>query len=252
MGTLHFEVADGVATLTLDEEKTRNAFSTAIAIEMLAACDEIDHDESIGAAIIRGAHGTFCSGADRRDLLSPEGGKGMSGYRQEVQAAFVRFGELLVPTIAAVTGAAIGAGINLMLTADTRIVARDARLNAGFLRIGIHPGGGFYSLSNRVGGREVTSAMGLFGEEISGSRAVELGMAWEAVDRDEVDPRALELARRAASDPELSRVSLRSMRAIVGPPASSWNAAVEIERGAQTWSRERLFARRAAEEAARG
>lgn len=83
-----------------------------------------------------------------------------------VYGSFARVGELEVPTVAAVRGAAVGAGTNLFMAADLRIVADDARLLAGFLRIGIHPGGGFFTLAGRLAGREAAAALGLFSQAI--------------------------------------------------------------------------------------
>jgi enoyl-CoA hydratase len=148
-----------------------------------------------------------------------------------------------VPTIAAVRGAAVGAGINLMLAADLRIVADDARLISGFLRIGLHPGGGHFGLLAGRAGAEAAAAAGLFGEEISGLRAVQLGLAWEALPSEHVDERAAELARRPARDPQLARKATASLRIELGPPRLPWAAALEVERGAQLWS----LRRRAAE-----
>ena len=91
--------------------------------------------------------------------------------------AFARVGEILAPTVAAIRGACVGAGVNLALAPDLRTVADDARIVAGFLRLGIHPGGGDFSLLGRSGGREFAAAIGLFAEEINGRRAVELGLA---------------------------------------------------------------------------
>src|SRR5699024_5124420 len=91
---------------------------------------------------------------------------------ETVYAAFTTVGEIGLPTVAAVRGAAVGAGINLALATDLRVVSRTARLLPGFDRIGIHPGGGHLSLLHRVAGREVAAGMGLFGEEVSGERAV--------------------------------------------------------------------------------
>jgi enoyl-CoA hydratase len=94
-------------------------------------------------------------------------------------------GQVRVPTIAAVRGSAVGAGMNMLLAADLRIVATDVRLICGFLKRGLHPGGGHFVILSRLIGREAAAAMALFGEEINGPRAVELGLAWQAVERDE-------------------------------------------------------------------
>jgi enoyl-CoA hydratase len=156
-----------------------------------------------------------------------------------VYTAFRRVGELKVPTIAAVRGSAVGAGINLALATDLRIVAEDARLMAGFLRIGLHPGGGYFTLSTRTAGREATAAMGLFDEQIDGVRAALIGLAWKAVPDEQVEEVALELAARAAKDPELAREAVRSFRTEAGPPGIGWEAALHFERGTQMWSQRR-------------
>lgn len=83
-----------------------------------------------------------------------------------------------------------------MLAAGLRVVASDARIIAGFMRIGMHPGGGFFTLAHRQAGREATAALGLFGEKIDGRRAAELGLAWTHVPSDEVEATALRLAGR--------------------------------------------------------
>jgi enoyl-CoA hydratase len=241
VGDVTLDVAEGVATFTLDNPEVRNALSEDMARRLMELCDEVDAEPKIGAAVLQGSGTTFCSGADTRVLLSAEhADRQSSPTTASIYESFLRVGNLQMPTIAAVRGAAVGAGLDLALATDLRIVARDARLIAGFQRIGIHPGGGFFTLVGRLGGREASTAMGAFGEEISGERAAALGLAWEAVDGERVAERALELAQRVASDPELARVTIRSMRLELGPPAVAWPTAVEIERGPQLWSRQRL------------
>src|SRR4051794_3443246 len=77
--------------------------------------------------------------------------------------------------------------MNMPLAADLRIVANDARLLRGFLKRGMHTGGGHFVILSRLIGREAGAAMALFGEEISGSHAVELGLAWESLDEASVE-----------------------------------------------------------------
>jgi enoyl-CoA hydratase len=193
----------------------------------------------VGAAVIRGAGGTFCSGAERghlEDVGRDPAEEGRYAALGGIYRAFTRVGQLEVPSIAAVRGAAVGAGINLMLATGLRIVAEDARLISGFLRIGLHPGGGHFGLLAGRAGAEAAAAAGIFGEEISGLRAVQLGLAWEALPSEQVEERAAELARRAASDPQLARKATASLRTELGPPRLPWAAALEVERGAQLWS----------------
>ncbi len=244
-GRIGYEVDGGVATVTLDSPGRRNALTPQMAQLLVDTCDTIDADSSVGAAVIRGAGGTFCSGADRGSLdtmgLDPAH-PDQFARTGSVYNAFVRVGNLGVPTIAAAQGAAVGAGVNLLMATDLRILAEDARIIAGFLKIGLHPGGGHFVLTGRTGGREAAAAMALFGEEVSGRRAAELGMAWEALPAADVDPRAAELAAVAARDPELARATVRSLRTELGPPALGWDAAVAFERGTQMWSMRRKAA----------
>lgn len=237
--SIDLDVADGIATITIDSPKTRNALNPESSRQLVEVCDQVAADRTVGAVIVRGGGGTFCSGAER-EVLARAGEDPADPDRftelGAVYDAFVRVGSLPVPTIAAVQGAAVGAGVNLLLATDLRIVASDARIIAGFTRIGIHPGGGHFTLLGRLVGREAAAAIGLFGAEVSGARAAQLGLAWEAVDAGEVDARARELAASAARDPELSRRVLGSMRAELDPPGVSWPAALELERGSQMWS----------------
>lgn len=248
MSAISVAIDDRVATITIDSPKTRNALNPETSRDLVEACDSIDGDLDVGAVVVRGANSTFCSGAERGVLdragEDPAGAEHYAGIGA-VYEAFVRVGNLAVPTIAAVRGAAVGAGVNLLLATDLRVVATDARIIAGFATIGLHPGGGHFTLLDRLGGRELAAAVGVFGAELSGQRAYELGIAWAAVDDDAVDDRALELARSAAQDPLLARRTVLTMRQELGPPGVSWPAALEMERGPQMWSLRRRWDNRA-------
>jgi enoyl-CoA hydratase len=241
MGEVHLERRDGVAVLTIDSVEVKNGLTPEMGRQLARLCDEVDADESLGAAVVRGAGGTFCSGADRRRWRPGVDQAEDTAYNDTgaVYGAFMRVGALAVPTIAAVRGAAVGAGINLMLATDMRVVAENARILAGFLRIGLHPGGGFFTIAGRTAGREATAAMGLFSEEIDGRRAEQLGMAWRAVPDEEVEELAFELAARSAKDPALARQAVRSFRTELGPPGIGWEAALHFERATQMWSQRR-------------
>jgi enoyl-CoA hydratase len=232
----------GVATIVLAAPDRRNALTRAMARALVEACDEVDADPAIGAVVVRGEGGFFCAGGDRqtladagRDPATPDAWVGIG----DVYRSFQRVGELEPPTVAAVRGGAVGAGMNLAFATDLRVVARDAKLISGFLPIGLHPGGGHAALLGRTGARETASALTLFGERVDGARAAELGLAWEAVDDAEVDARAHALAAVPGADPELARRTARSLRAELGPPALPWAAALELERASQMWSMRR-------------
>src|SRR5919109_3719785 len=138
MAEVELEVADGIAVITLNAPERRNAFVPPMVHDMLAICDEVDADSSVGAVVIKASGESFCAGAHRgvlaaagRDPAEPERFNELGlTYR-----AFVRVGDMQAPTIAAVRGHAVGAGVNLMLATDLRIIAETARIIAGFLRI---------------------------------------------------------------------------------------------------------------------
>jgi enoyl-CoA hydratase len=233
---------DGVAMLRLSAPSRRNALTVEMAEELVDACDDLDADHGVGAVVVCGEGGFFCAGGDRGTLEAAgedPAHPGAYGGLSAVYRSFARVGVLQAPTIAAVRGGAVGAGLNLMLATDLRVVARDAKLISGFLPIGLHPGGGHGALLGRTGVREAAAAMALFGERIDGERAAELGLAWIAVDDGDVEQTALALAARAGADPELARRTAASLRTVLGPPAIPWHAALELERASQMWSMRR-------------
>ena len=238
MAEVTLAVDSGVAIVTIDSRETRNGITPEMADALLGHLETVDGSPSIGALVLTGANRTFCSGADTRrwDVQSDPAGAEAFSNSSRIYLTFLRLGTCAVPTIAAGEGAAVGAGLNLLLAADLRIVARDMRLLAGFARVGIHPGGGFFSLAARALGRDGAAAMGLYNQEISGAAAAQRGLAWEATDPGAALTRALELAAESAKDPELSRQMVRSMRLQLGPPQVPWDAAIEVERGVQMWS----------------
>jgi enoyl-CoA hydratase len=237
---------DGVAVISLNNPRRMNAITPASADHLVEALEEVDGDVSIGVLIVRGEGGTFCSGADLSTLgSSMDDPVGDDSYNtlDRIYRAFTRLGEVGVPTIAAVRGSAVGAGLNLALAADLRIVANDARLMSGFAKIALHPGGGHFQLLVQATNREAATAMGIFSQEISGQRACELGLAWESVDDQLVDERSMAIARAAASDPALARKSVQSMR-FTTPQSVPWMAALQAERAPQLWSLRRAAQRR--------
>lgn len=226
----------GVAVLTLDDVRTRNALDAESAAQLVAACDEIDADDSIGVVVVRGANGTFCSGAVRDVLAGLATALPHEAYDVlgGLYAAFTRVGRLAVPTIACIEGAAVGAGLNLALATDLRVATEDATLVSGFASLGIHPGGGHFHLLAGAAGRATATAMGLFGVRLSGREAEARGLVWTAVPAEFLDQQIEELTRHLAADPALARALKTSLNLTAG--SNDWAAAIEIERARQLWS----------------
>jgi enoyl-CoA hydratase/carnithine racemase len=231
-----------VAIVTLNAPDRRNALTPGMASELIETFDEVDARPEIGALVVRAVGKSFCAGGDiatltsaGRDPAAPGAYEGMG----KIYDSFYRLGQVKVPTIAAVRGSAVGAGMNMLLAADLRIVANDARLLCGFLKRGMHPGGGHFVILSRLIGREAAAAMALFGEEINGDKAVQLGLAWQAVDDATVEEWAQELASRVAADPDLARAAVGNFRREVVNGAVTWDVAMQYERPAQMWSMRR-------------
>jgi enoyl-CoA hydratase len=120
-----------VAHLVLVAPARRNALTPEMAADLTALCDELDADESVGAVVIRGEGGSFCSGADRAVLAaiaSDVMDSRATADLRTIYSAFVRVGHLKPPTIAAIQGAAVGTGVNLAAATDLRVVAEQGEV----------------------------------------------------------------------------------------------------------------------------
>lgn len=232
----------GVATVTIDNAAKRNAITPGLADELKARMEQINADESVGALVVTGAGDTFCSGADLSSLSAamadPSGEEAVRSI-DRIYHAFIAVGTCAVPVVAAIRGAAVGAGVNLAMAADLRVIAHDARLISGFARLGLHPGGGHSALVDQSSSRQVAAAMSVFALPVNGDDAVRHGLAWEAVAAGDVLGRALEIAAPAGRDPALARRTVASMRATTGANRIPWLTAVQVERAHQMWSQRR-------------
>ena len=233
-----YEVNEGVALITLNAAERRNAISVEMAAAMAAAALEAGNDSAVGALVITGGE-HFCAGAVRAVLADTGNDPAEDvAYRnlETLYGSFTTVGNVPVPTVAAVRGFAVGAGLNLALATDLRVVSTTARLRPGFQQIGLHPGGGHFTLLNRVAGREAAAALGLFGQEINGTHAVEIGLAWAAVEDGDVLDHAKSIAAGVAADPELARRVCSAFRRQTVPGGVAWDVAVDMERSPQMWS----------------
>jgi enoyl-CoA hydratase len=232
---LHVDVHERVARLTLDEPERRNALTADLVGEIVATVGRLTEDDGVGALVVTGAPPAFCSGADVSNLAAMGTGERDPHAVRSIYAGFLAVLDCPLPTIAAVNGPAVGAGVNLALACDLRVAAESARFDARFLRIGLHPGGGHTWLLDRAAGPQAAAAMNLFGQRLDGARAAAVGLAWECVPDADLLDRAHELAARAAAAPEpLARRVKASLRA--APWRASFDAALLGELEDQVWS----------------
>ncbi|MBN2623677.1 MAG: enoyl-CoA hydratase [Acidimicrobiales bacterium] len=224
------DIADGVAVLALDAPDRRNALTLPMVDEITAAVDSVEADPAVGALVVTGTAPAFCAGADLSHL-----GESQREGLLRIYEGFLRISRSRLPTIAAVNGAAVGAGINLALVCDVIVAAESARFDTRFLQLGLHPGGGHtWMLQHRVG-PQAAAAMVLFGRVLDGRQAQDAGLAWSCVADDELLAAARAMAGVAAAAPrdlvERTKQTMTDVRSI-GDHAG----AVERELEPQVWS----------------
>ncbi|GLZ16402.1 enoyl-CoA hydratase [Actinomadura sp. NBRC 104425] len=230
---LDVAVERGVATLTLNDPDRRNIISGALVGEITAAFDRLEADGTTAAVVITGAGPAFCAGADLADLLAAADGD-TSGVTT-VYEGFLRVARSPLPTVAAVNGPAVGAGLNLALACDVRIAAESAWFDTRFLKIGLHPGGGHTWMLHRLAGPQTAAAMVLFGERLDGPAAVAAGLVYRCVPDAELLPTAQALAAGARDvDPDLLRRTKASLRRV--GDGRSHDQVLEDETRDQMWS----------------
>ena len=224
------DVSDGVGTLTLNNPDERNTLTAPMVTEIVSAMDAFEADESVGAVVVTGAPPAFCAGANLGNLAEADGQSLSTIYE-----GFLRIARSPLPTIAAVNGAAVGAGMNLALGCDVRLAARRAKFDTRFLQIGLHPGGGHTWMFRRIAGPQATMAAVLFGEVLDGEEAARIGLVFRCVDDADLLAAAHTMAARAASAPrELAietKKTIATMAGVVDHPT-----AVETELKPQLWS----------------
>ena len=183
--TLSYEVADGVAVVTMNRPDVMNALNTQMRAEITHAVKR--GGEEARCVVLTGTGRAFCSGQDLGDRSNAANLDLERTLRDEYVPMLRAIVDSPVPTISAVNGAAAGAGANLALVADVVIATESAFFSQAFTRIGLIPdAGGTWALPRQMG---LAKAMGaaLFAEKISARQADQWGMIWEAVEDDEFD-----------------------------------------------------------------
>ncbi|MGZ4426612.1 MAG: enoyl-CoA hydratase/isomerase family protein [Nocardioidaceae bacterium] len=212
---LRLDRHDGVAVLTLDNPDQRNAMSDAMTASWVAAVDELAADRSVRAVVVTGAGSAFCSGGNT-SWIAGEPDATVDHLRTRMIAfyrAWLSLRKLDVPTIAAVNGPAIGAGLCLALACDIRYAATSARLGAPFVRLGMHAGmAATYLLPDVVGEAHARDLL-LTGRTVDAEEALRLGLVSRVLPDAELRGTVLEtaagIARTAPIASRLTKVALR-------------------------------------------
>jgi enoyl-CoA hydratase len=225
---VEFDQGNGIAVVVLNDPAHRNVLSRAMS-DAVAEAVASTHEAGARAIVLAASPPVFCAGGSVDDLLDPP------GPLAEAYAGVHALADCPVPTIAAVGGAAIGAGVSLPLACDVMLVSDEARFDPRFLDVAIHPGGGhLWELSRRVG-PQGAAALVLCGDVLSGEDAARTGLAWRCVPPDQLLDTAKILDRRAASrSPELVVRTKDTLRRTAG--LNDRHEAERLELEAQKWS----------------
>ncbi|MEU1185841.1 enoyl-CoA hydratase-related protein [Streptomyces sp. NPDC005820] len=177
-----------------------NAFDDAQRDELAACVRELADDRDVRAVVLYGGERLFAAGADIKALAAMEPEE-VRGWNRALQRTFDEVARLPVPVVAAITGYALGGGLELALAADYRVAADDARLGQPEVRLGIMPGsGGTQRLTRLIGPARAKNLL-MTGRDVDAAEALRLGLVDEVVPAGEVHEAALRYARRLAEGP---------------------------------------------------
>ena len=227
--TIRLEVAEGVATITLNRPESLNALNAAMRRELLAAIKQIRRDDAVRAVVLTGEGRGFCSGADLR------GGASERAFRRvlttEYNPLIAAIRELPKPVIAAVNGVAAGAGVSLALACDLIWAADEARFIQAFIRIGLVPDSGSTRALVRALGRYRAAQLIFAGEPLSAAEAHAAGLVNAVVSLAELPSAVTQVAAALAAGP--TGAIGRAKRLINHAEDASLDASLAMEAGLQ-------------------
>ena len=229
-----FEERDGIGIITMNQPKRRNALSPEMRADFAKLLPSLQFNTGLGAVILKGTEGVFCAGGDLKALAENLGKRDTSLDRQRFYHHHEWFQKLLnleIPVIAAVDGAAYGAGFSLALSADFILCSDRAKMCCVFPRIGLVPDlGAFFTLPRMVGLQRAKEIM-FTGRPLDAQEAKELGIAMEVHGTDDLMDATMELAGR------LCKANTRAIGATKRIVNQSFNldaqALIEMEAAAQ-------------------
>lgn len=200
MSLIEFQQVAHLAVIRLNDPDRSNVVSSHLSHELQALVKEINQNEAIKAVYITGNGKAFCAGADLADLIAAHDGSG-DGIRT-IYDAFLSVVDCDLPTIAAVNGPAVGAGMNLAMACDIRLASPEAVFDTRFMKIGIHPGGGHTWILPKLVGWQHASNLLLLGNEVTGEEAVQAGLALKCIPENELLDCAITLTSNLVDVPK--------------------------------------------------
>jgi 2-(1,2-epoxy-1,2-dihydrophenyl)acetyl-CoA isomerase len=218
---LRLEVADGVATITLDRPGALNALTVALKHELLAGFARVATDAEVRAVVLTGAGRAFCAGQDLNERLEPGAVPLDVEIRERYNPLILAMRRLDKPIVGAINGIAAGAGASLAFACDIRIAAEDASFLLAFGRVGLIPDSGATWLLPRMIGAAKAAELALTGDPLSAAEAERIGLVSAVVPGDALLAEAHTLAVRwAGMAPRALALTKRALEA-------SWSASLE-------------------------
>ena len=244
------QVGDGVVLLTLDVPERRNAMTAELTAAWAEALPAVAADPRLRVVVVTGAGSSFCAGGDLSWLAGGEelGVDELRARMLPFYRTWLAVRELEVPTIAALNGPAVGAGLALALACDLRYAVPAAKLSAPFTALGIHPGMATTWLLPQVAGLAVAQDLLLTGRTVTGAEAVTLGLVNATFEAEGFLDRVLDVARTVASRApvatRLTKVALASGGHATFDAAVAWEALAQPVTMATEDAREGVRAQR--------
>jgi enoyl-CoA hydratase/carnithine racemase len=201
-----YAVSEGVATITLNRPRRKNAFTLPMVNRWADLLTEAERDTSVGAIVVTGAGGSFSSGIDLDALKAIE--HAALGRRtmltENIHRVALTLDRLDKPVIAAVAGAAVGAGMDMALMCDLRFAGESAYFSEAYVRIGVVPGdGGCYYLPRLVGTAKALELL-LTGDRVDAAEALRIGLVNRVLPDDDLIGHTHAFAQRLAAGPPVA------------------------------------------------
>jgi len=210
--TLLLEKSEGIAVLTLNRPRSFNSLNAELMEEFLRVLDEIEADPEIGVMILTGHKKFFAAGADISEIRKITTAVEARPFAQNAQSMFKRLAELDRPSIAAISGLALGGGCELCLACDVRIAADNASFGLPEIKLGVLPGGGGTQRLPRLIGPGLAKEMLFSGDPINAQEAYRIGLVNKIVPGEALMDEAKKMAKTFLARPAFA---LRTIKALV-------------------------------------